>query len=111
MAAPGNYRNPYLCLTIVWFLGVISVVSLLGIIALGFVGKETPSSLVSIASGSLCALTAFLVQPPRHSVGYDDPLPAVRQPHAPEPLVVSPNQPAPMLEGRRPEQPESKAKP
>jgi len=65
-------RNPYLCLTIVWFLGGVSIISLVGIIVLGILGKEPSGALISIASGSMGALGSFLVTPPRYSVGYDE---------------------------------------
>jgi hypothetical protein len=66
------FRNPFLCITIVYFLGAVSVISLLGIIALAFIGKEPPSALISVASGSMCSLASFLVSPPRGSVGFDE---------------------------------------
>ena len=98
------YRNPYLCLTIVWFLGVLAVVSLLGIIVLGVLSKDSPSALIAIAAGSMGNLGSFLVSPPRGTVGFDGPpqpgtssiivsqgvqgaLPADNKP-APKPLFV-----------------------
>lgn len=91
-------RNPYLCITIVWLLGVVTMTSLLGIIIINLAGKEPHSSLISLASGGMCGLTAFLVQPPRHSVGYDEPYAAPGP--QPPPIVISPNQAEPHVQPR-----------
>ena len=94
------YRNPYLCLTIVLFLGTIAIVSLLGIIVLAALNKEPPSALISVASGSMCSLGTFLVSPPRGSVGYDGSQSAQSQPQ-PQPvqsLIASPAHAEPKAE-------------
>ncbi len=96
------YRNPYLCLTIVCFLGGIAIISLLGIIVLAALNKEPPSALISVASGSMCSLGTFLVSPPRGSVGYDDrtqppPLPP-GQPAQSQSLIATPAHAVPQTE-------------
>jgi hypothetical protein len=65
-------RNPYLCLTIVIILGLVSFGGLAGIFALAFAGRPVPESLIAITSGAAGSLGSFLVMPPRGSVGMAD---------------------------------------
>lgn len=68
-------RNPYLCLGIVAALAVVAIEGMAGLIVLGVWGREGPAllpclvALSSAVGSSLGALSAFLVQPPRGSVG------------------------------------------
>lgn len=62
-------RNPWLCLTIVVSLALISLGGMCGIILLSYVGRPVPESLIAIAATAAGGLGTFLVQPPRGSVG------------------------------------------
>ena len=68
-------RNPYICITIVLFMGTVSVLGLVGIFVLALFGKQSPESMITIVAGSVGALSSFLVQVPRGSVGFGDPDP------------------------------------
>lgn len=58
-------RNPWICLTIVL------AISLLGIVAtVGLALDADNRALPSLAAGALGALSAFLVNIPRNSVGF-----------------------------------------
>jgi hypothetical protein len=69
-------RNPYICITIVGIMGTVSVLGLVGIFVLALFGKQSPESMITIVAGAVGALSSFLVQVPRGSVGFDDPDPA-----------------------------------
>lgn len=56
-------RQCQISLIVVWFLGCLSVISLLGIILLGAFGRDTPASLIAIASTSVGALGSSLIVP------------------------------------------------
>ncbi len=62
-------RNPWLCITIVLMLGSFGLLCGVGIIILPMCGKPVPDSLNTMGGMALGALAAFLVNPPRGSVG------------------------------------------
>jgi hypothetical protein len=62
-------RNPYLCLTIVGFIGVFGAIAIAGMVALCVVGRPIDPSIVGVAIGSLGSLSSFLVSVPRGSMG------------------------------------------
>ena len=64
-------RNPWLCVSIVFIIGLMGLTSDIGILWLSMLGKDPPQSLVAIGSGAMGALASFLVSVPRGSVGYD----------------------------------------
>ena len=65
-------RNPYICITIVGIMGTVSVLGLVGIFVLALFGKQSPESMITIVAGAVGALSSFLVQVPRGSVGFPD---------------------------------------
>jgi hypothetical protein len=50
--------------SVVWILGIISILALSGIITLTIFGKPIPESLVALGSASVGALTGLLAPPP-----------------------------------------------
>lgn len=63
-------RNPWLCVSIVAFLGSGLLVGVGGIVACSLTGRDPHTSLSHIAIGCFGALASFLVAVPRGSVGY-----------------------------------------
>jgi hypothetical protein len=51
-----NSQNKGVYLTVVWMLGTITIISLAGIIALSFLGKEIPQALIALGSVAVGAL-------------------------------------------------------
>jgi hypothetical protein len=62
-------RNPWLCMIIVCTLGLGGLAGIAAIILLSYHDREIPQALVAIVSGTIGALSSFLVSPPRGSVG------------------------------------------
>jgi hypothetical protein len=62
-------RNPWLCLGIVATLGLTTLLGTGGLVVLAMYHVEAPQALVAVVTGALGALSAFLVQPPKGSVG------------------------------------------
>jgi hypothetical protein len=82
----GDYmrqRNPWLCVMIVASLAVNAMAGVVGIIILGCLGKPVPGELAWLVSTSVGALAAFLVQPPRGSIGGAPLRPAKREAEGP----------------------------
>lgn len=64
-------RNPYLCLAIVVSMAVCLNVGMIGILLMGYAGKEPPTSAVALVSTAIGSLSSFLVSVPRGSAGGD----------------------------------------
>lgn len=62
-------RNPYLCLTIVYFLGIGALVGVVCITAMNWSGHSAPEALLSTVSFCFGSLSSFLVKPPIGSKG------------------------------------------
>lgn len=71
-------RNPWICLTIVLALASIGLVSVIGLAIDG-----TNNALPPLAVGALGALSAFLVNVPRNSVGFPPEVPPQEKEKAP----------------------------
>lgn len=74
-------RNPWLCLTIVLSLAITAFAGVTGTVILAFYGKTVPESLIAATAACYGALSTFLVNPPRGSVGL-----GVENPPQAEPL-------------------------
>lgn len=51
-----NNQNRSVYLTVVWMLGAVTIISLVGIIALSCLGKEIPQALIALGSVAVGAL-------------------------------------------------------
>lgn len=66
-------RNPWLCLTIVGFIGLGGIIGGVGMVLLAVYGKDIPPALAMLTAATFGSLSSFLVQPPRGSVGTGPP--------------------------------------
>lgn len=62
-------RSPWLCLTIVGFMGSGALLGTVGLVWLAANHIEAPQALVAAVSICYGSLSSFLVQPPKGSVG------------------------------------------
>jgi hypothetical protein len=62
-------RNPWLCITIVLTLGAGALLGTVGLVVLALYHVDAPQALVATVATCYGALSSFLVQPPRGSIG------------------------------------------
>lgn len=68
-------RNPWLCIAIVGTLGLTILIGVIGMVVLALYGRPTPTELVAVVTTCTGAMSSFLVQPPRGSIGVGSPTP------------------------------------
>lgn len=68
----GQRGSPYLCLTIVGTLGLVSFLCVVGLIVADWHGHQASPALVSVIGTCVGSLASFLVSVPRGSAGVGD---------------------------------------
>lgn len=51
-----NSENKIVYLTVVWMLGIITIISLIGMIGLCYFGKEIPQAFIALSAAAVAAL-------------------------------------------------------